>query len=169
MRLIAALLVAIAFAPSANAWSPFGPKNYDQCVLKNTKGVTDKTILGVILNSCAREFPNSESETVASCKERELTAFEKSKIKDTITSDHTYLFITVKIYNGNAKTTLNDASLYISDSNIDPPQVYKLHIGSYPLNRIEPHSTGKATTTIFTKPEGNGKLKMDLILLKTCD
>jgi Skp family chaperone for outer membrane proteins len=45
MRLIVALLVAIAFAQSANAWSPFGPKNYDQCVLKNTKGAQVKPIL----------------------------------------------------------------------------------------------------------------------------
>jgi hypothetical protein len=42
---------------SANAWSPFGPNNYDDCIIKNMKGVTSDRAANLIRHSCRQKFP----------------------------------------------------------------------------------------------------------------
>jgi hypothetical protein len=42
---------------SAQAWSPFGPSNFDDCVIQNMKGVTSDTAAASIRYSCRQKFP----------------------------------------------------------------------------------------------------------------
>ncbi len=54
------IFFALALMTSANAmaWTLFGPKNYDECILQNMKGVTDKTAAELIMMSCSNKFSN---------------------------------------------------------------------------------------------------------------
>lgn len=160
-------LILFALAAPANAWSPFGPNNYDQCILKNTKDVTDQTALALIVTSCAREFPDKES--FPACKERELNLDEKNNIKNEISIIKSTLYVEVKIYNGNEKIKLTDASIKISAININPPQTFKLLVRKDSSPSIPPQTTGVGTATIFVFPEGAGKVNMELVSMKTCD
>ena len=47
------MMAAILFLSSgANAWSPFGPKNFDECILNGMKGVTSDVAAGACQGSC---------------------------------------------------------------------------------------------------------------------
>lgn len=158
MRLIVALLPIFAFATSANAWSPFGPKNYDQCVSKNTKDVTDRNSLSSLYASCARDFPNGPN--LYNCKKRPLTDSELNAL--TFQGDGFSTSISVVVYNPHNKLTLGDVIVEIGADNIKPPQRYKLI--SMP---IEPLSTGKGFVTTLVEPVG--KKTLALISATTCN
>jgi len=55
MRLAFLLFLLGCFGTAHASW--FGPKNYDECILKNMKGVTLRQAVGVIQNSCRAKFP----------------------------------------------------------------------------------------------------------------
>lgn len=44
---------------SASAWNPFGPKNFDDCIIKNMKGVTSDTAAISIRHACRQKFPEN--------------------------------------------------------------------------------------------------------------
>jgi len=46
---------------SAQAWNPFGPNNYDDCIIQNMKGVTSDTAAAAIRYSCYQKFPDKKS------------------------------------------------------------------------------------------------------------
>lgn len=46
----------------ARAWSPFGPNNYDDCVLGNIKGAQNKQAVFAIKSACRSKFPLSDAE-----------------------------------------------------------------------------------------------------------
>ena len=43
---------------SANAWNPFGPNNFDDCIIQNMKGVTSDAAAASIRLSCQQKFPD---------------------------------------------------------------------------------------------------------------
>jgi len=45
------------FGSAQAGW--FGPKNYDECILENMKGVTLKEAVWAIQNSCRAKFPQA--------------------------------------------------------------------------------------------------------------
>ena len=50
----------------ARAWTPFGPNNYDDCVLANIKGAQNPQAAFAIKSACRSKFPLSDAE---SCEE----------------------------------------------------------------------------------------------------
>lgn len=46
---------------SAHAWNPFGPSNFDDCIIQNMKGVTSDTAAASIRYSCKQKFPEKTS------------------------------------------------------------------------------------------------------------
>jgi hypothetical protein len=54
--LAAMLLGSISF--SAYAWSPFGPKNFDDCVLDGMKGVKSDLAAQLVYRACREKFPD---------------------------------------------------------------------------------------------------------------
>lgn len=57
MRLIFLLFMLGCFGTAHAGW--FGPKNYDECILENMKGVTLKQAVWAIQNSCRAKFPEA--------------------------------------------------------------------------------------------------------------
>ena len=51
------LLLMSIIAIEVQAWSLFGPDNYEDCVLENLKGVNDKYVMAAIRNICRDKFP----------------------------------------------------------------------------------------------------------------
>lgn len=56
---------------SANAWGPFGPKNFNDCVLDGMKGVTSDLAAQMVYRACQQKFPdtapNASSGYVSDC------------------------------------------------------------------------------------------------------
>lgn len=50
-------MVIFFLANTANAWTLFGPKNFEDCVLGNMKGVSSDTAAGAIRSACRKKFP----------------------------------------------------------------------------------------------------------------
>lgn len=52
------MLLMLGFPLStAFAWNPFGPKNFEDCVLQNMKGVTSDAAAAHIRMACIKKFP----------------------------------------------------------------------------------------------------------------
>jgi hypothetical protein len=65
------MLLALINLNSALAWSPFGPNNFNDCVLDAMKGVTNDTAAQMVYKSCQQKFPdgapNTSSGYVSDC------------------------------------------------------------------------------------------------------
>jgi len=59
IKLMLVLLLGLSNLSSAYAWPPFGPKNFDDCVLNGMKGVTSDFAAKAVYKSCRDKFPNS--------------------------------------------------------------------------------------------------------------
>jgi hypothetical protein len=57
---IVLFLCVITYSPFSNAWSLFGPKNFEDCVLSGMKGVTGDFAAKAVYKSCRDKFPNNE-------------------------------------------------------------------------------------------------------------
>jgi len=53
------LLVFVLVCPAAAHAGWFGPSNYQDCILENMKGVTDRTAAIAIEYACATKFPDT--------------------------------------------------------------------------------------------------------------
>jgi hypothetical protein len=49
--------VISVFSTNAHSWSPFGPNNFDDCIIQNMKGVTSNTAAAAIRMACRQKFP----------------------------------------------------------------------------------------------------------------
>jgi hypothetical protein len=54
-KFLTAVTIILVATPS-HAWSLFGPKNFDECVLENMKGVTSDEAAIQIMGACSRKF-----------------------------------------------------------------------------------------------------------------
>lgn len=54
------VLMLLMVTNSCFAWSLFGPKTYDECVLENMKGVNSDTAARLVANSCREKFKVKE-------------------------------------------------------------------------------------------------------------
>jgi len=57
MRLASLLFLLSCFGTAHAGW--FGPKNYDECILENMKGVTIVQAVWAIKSSCRAKFPQA--------------------------------------------------------------------------------------------------------------
>lgn len=58
-KLLGVLLLMIV-STSCFSWTVFGPKNYDECILENMKGVSSDSATMLIENSCREKFTEKE-------------------------------------------------------------------------------------------------------------
>lgn len=146
------------------AWSPFGPKNYDECILENMKGTTDQTATVLIMQSCKNKFP--EQSTGKPCTTRTLSEYELMSLQFTAGTVREVStvgpYVTIDIYNGNKFISITELSIEISGKNLKSPQEYNLYLSS----SIEPLSSGSAGGRIQTMPGNDWKFKPTSI--KTC-
>ena len=54
---IEVLLLLVLISPPCFSWSLFGPKDYNECILENMKGVTSDTAATLVNKSCREKFP----------------------------------------------------------------------------------------------------------------
>lgn len=57
---IVLFLCVMTYSPFSNAWSLFGPKNFEDCVLNGMKGVTGDFAAKAVYKSCRDKFPNEK-------------------------------------------------------------------------------------------------------------
>lgn len=130
----------------SNAWTLFGPKDYDECILQGMRGVTSDTAAAHIARSCRAKFPAAEQEV--SCKQVEFNALEMEAVTTDveITGDGTY--ISVNVYNGNRNKSVKELEIELSNETDNETQTYKIVSPYYLTNGLQPLSTRKFTTQI---------------------
>ena len=52
-------VICLLCSAEAYAWSFFGPKTYEDCILQGMKGVTSDVAAGAVQRACLTKFPNS--------------------------------------------------------------------------------------------------------------
>lgn len=57
---IVLFVCSVIYSPISNAWSLFGPKNFEDCVLDGMKGVTSDYAAAAVYKSCRTKFPNQK-------------------------------------------------------------------------------------------------------------
>ena len=152
------LLVFILNINNASAWTIFGPRSLEDCILENMKGVTSNDAARQIRVACMIKFPGDEPKK---CKMREMTTAEANNVTGNASISSIPYFLG-KFYNGNSAATVDEIVVIFRADNIKIPQEYKLHL-SYP---IEPKSSQTAGITVQLKPTKN--FEWSITSLKTC-
>lgn len=52
------IICGLSGSISANAWSPFGPKNYEDCVLDGIKNAKSDQAANAVMFACRKKFPD---------------------------------------------------------------------------------------------------------------
>jgi hypothetical protein len=148
----------VTFSGASHAWNPFGPKNYEDCILKGMKGVTNDLAARGVAQACRSKFPESSSE----CRAVELSSKEKANVSVKIhVTDYGYLKGTV--FNGNSVLSIKNMSIKLSAKNISPPQVYKMiYTGPY-TQSVSPNSVEEIFAKIQEAPEGNWEATIESV------
>ena len=60
MNKLLGVLLLMFISTSCFSWTVFGPKNYDECILENMKGVSSDSATMLIENSCRVKFTEKE-------------------------------------------------------------------------------------------------------------
>jgi len=142
------------------AWSLFGPRSYDDCILENMKGVTNKEASLQIQIACESKFPGDEPKK---CKMREFTKAEIVKITvEAEVTNYSFPYLSANLHNGNSSASIDEITIILSADNIKPPQEYKLYM---PLP-ISPQSSGEAGVRVQAAPKKN--ISWSLKSIKTC-
>src|SRR5690625_4734562 len=123
------LILFLFFIPQAYAqwWNPLAPKDYEQCILKNMKGVTSDMAANLIVASCHEQFKP------ATCTERDMSKSEKQKltIKYSLTSP-TSTYLNLNVHNGNENVSISRIIIEITSKGYKSPQRYEVS-SSYPI------------------------------------
>lgn len=103
----------------ANAWSLFGPGNYEDCVLEGMKGISSETAAREVRNACRIKFP---AQARPAPKPLELSSKDLGLLRLTLpkwkpVDAHDGLsriackYSTLSIYNGSGDLTVNEVTL----------------------------------------------------------
>ena len=159
MKLIL-FIILILNINNAFAWSLFGPRSLEDCILENMKGVTSDDAALQIRVACMKKFPVDKPKK---CTMREMTAGEANNVKGNASiSDYRSPYFLGSFYNGNNVATVDEIIVIFRADNIKPPQEYKLYL-SYP---IAPKSSKDAGTSVQIAPSKN--FEWNISSLKTC-
>jgi len=144
---------------NVSAWTLFGPRSLEDCILENMKGVTSDDAAKQIQYACMMKF--SDNEPTKKCKMREMTAAEAANVTGNASISRTPYF-SGSFYNGNSVATIDEIVVIFKADNIKPPQEYKLFLSS----PIAPKSSNTAGTTVQLFPTKN--FEWNFMSLKTC-
>ena len=123
MNKLLGVLLLMFISTSCFSWTVFGPKNYDECILENMKGVSSDSATMLIENSCREKF--TEKEVVSSPKHN------WTQISSTINST-LYMDKSTKTRHGNIVTSyiLDDSDkIEITESGVQYySRIYQLEV-----------------------------------------
>jgi len=144
-------ILLISFSLSVcNAWTLFGPRTVEDCILENMKGVTSDDAAKQIQFACYSKF--SDYEAPKKCNMRDMTPSEMSNVQGTGSIiDMGKAYFSGKFYNGNSIATVDEINVLVLADNIKPAQEYKLYM-QFP---IQPKSSLDAGISVQTLPTKN--------------
>ncbi len=58
--MIRVIIFLYLFSSGAYAWTPFGPNNYNDCILENIKGAQSSQAVFAVKKACRSKFPDAE-------------------------------------------------------------------------------------------------------------
>lgn len=122
-----------------------GPKNYDECILENAKGISDKDVMFQIEMACMNKFP--EKSEASSCNPSELDLIQKQKIQFSDVSVGPTKYLRVPFYNGNEDIDIREMYVTLESDNLQAPQKYKLYVGV-----VSPLQSGSGGTEVAQIP-----------------
>jgi len=150
MKKVVLGLIIIASHSVAMAWSLFGPKTYEECVLQNMKGTTSDAAAKHIESACNDKY-ETKPVPVQKCKSREPSLDELKKIQaNGGVEDGGMPRFRATIYNGNANVSIDEMVVLLKGSNFSSPQQYKLS-----FIPIQPLSSGTASVQVQKMPGKN--------------
>lgn len=167
-------ICSLLFFEPAFAWSLFGPKSYDDCIIQNMKGVTSDYAASQISRACRSKFPPEiprPEKQPAKCKTRLMSESELKKITYDKTNGGQFItdkgatlwdlletknninkpFFRAEIRNENDLASAEVITFMISADNINPPQEYEVVEGL----PIDPRSRKIISFNLNTEPEKN--------------
>jgi hypothetical protein len=156
-----AVMGLLFWAPTSSAWSLFGPKTVEECILENMKGVTSDAAAKSIEEACFEKYyqPTKKKQ----CKLRELNKNEVDSVKGTGgVRDIGSPYFSVRLYNGSG-VQIEQIKVYIFADNIKPGQEYDLTV----LEPIKPKSSTDVGASIQVFPTKN--FSWGIYQMKTCD
>ena len=141
--------VSLSLASTANAWSIFGPSNFEDCVLANMKGVSSDTAASSIRLACRKKFPQKEEQSSPKTSTRSgyprVDVWDKpynskifSNIKLGAAKYNQYNAYEIPITN---KTNINITGIYIgvpankntcATEKVDYIEIYECSVDIYP-------------------------------------
>ena len=104
----------------------FGPKNYDECILKHMKGVTSDLAARAICDSCLKQFPKKKSWEVKSLSDEQI---KKLSIGQAAFSNNQNRF-TGDLYNGNTDINICDITVNLTTT-INGKKVQRAYVGDF--------------------------------------
>ena len=157
------IFAALLLPKTSFAWSPFGPSDYDECVLESMEGVKSDLAAKLIMNSCLEKFP-PKSKPEVSCKEHKLQPAEVSKIQGSASiGDYGPMFMG-KLYNPFTNKVIKSVTVRVRGDNIvKQGQIYKIKPA---YGKISPQSSGEVNTRIQIKPTN---FTWSLVSVSACD
>ena len=156
MNKLLGILLLMFVSNSCFGWSLLGPKDYDDCILENMKGVTSDNAAGQIRRSCKSKFPHETQKTIA-CVSNPFTSSERSKLEGT--ANVSYGYLSGKIYNGSQKTIHSAIIRYKSNNN---------KLVDYEISNLSISPLTSGTFNVSVTDYEITKLEWD-ILPRSCD
>lgn len=144
-----AIALCLFTAPSY-AWTLFGPKNYDECILEGMKGVTSDTAAGAVIHACSNKF----SATTKSCSPIPLVKAEYANME--FNGSSSYRVFKLRVYNAHKTKAIHSVLVELAAKNIDPPQAYTVDF--YPP--VPPQSSGEGSAVLIVEPSDDKTLRI---------
>ena len=124
----------------------FSPSDFDECILKNMKGINNESVADAIYDSCENKFPKKEENKRVDIPPNVLDDLE-DKPWSTLYKSRTYF--TGSIYNPNLEWTITNITIEIGPKKeIDPLKIKKYQTGVL----LEPQSVGSYALFILEPP-----------------
>ena len=149
------ILFLMVVSNSCFAWSLLEPKDFDECILENMKGVTSDVAAHQIRKSCRSKFPYP-NEKISECTLQEFTSSEMAKLQ--ATGNVNYGYFKGNVYNGSQKTIREILVIYKTSSKSESVE-YKIS----DLN-IKPSTSGN-----FSSPVHDKSIFEWTFIVKGCD
>ena len=132
---------------AASGWLG-GPSDYDECILKNMKGVTSDLAARLVRRSCRAKFPRKERQSV------ELSSSVLDKI-DGKAGIGQYGDFEGNIFNGNTNWTITSLTIRIVDNTTKNYRDYKTSVtqAGYVSSPLPPLSKGSFKIKPYDLPK----------------
>jgi len=147
--IVLSIFVVVSIFPMTAVSGWFGsPSDYDECILKNMKGVTSDLAAKLVRRSCIEKFPKKERHTI------ELSDQILKKI-DGKAGIRQYGDFEGQIFNGNENWTITSLTIRIVDNTTRNHRDYKTAVtqAGYVSSPLPPLSKGSFKIKPYDIPE----------------